>query len=42
VPEATVEHASIKDLIAQTEAVEPGGELYDAMVKVLACEEAVE
>jgi len=36
VPEATVEHASLKDLIAQIEAVEPGGELYDAKVKVLA------
>ena len=36
VPEATVEHASLKDLIAQIEAVEPGGEMYDAKVKVLA------
>ena len=35
-PEATVEHASLKDLIAQIEAVEPGGEMYDAKVKVLA------
>ncbi len=35
VPEATVEHASLKDLIAQLEGVEPGGELYDAKVKVL-------
>lgn len=35
VPEATVEHASVKDLIAQIEAVEPGGEMYDAKVKVL-------
>lgn len=36
VPEATVEHASLKDLIAQIEAVEPGGEMYAAKVKVLA------
>lgn len=35
VPEATVEHASIKDLIAQIEGVEPDGEVYDAKVKVL-------
>ena len=35
VPEATVEHASLKDLIAQIEAVEPDGEMYDAKVKVL-------
>lgn len=35
VPEATVEHASVKDLIAQIEGVEPDGELYDAKVKVL-------
>lgn len=35
VPEATVEHASLKDLIAQIEGVEPDGELYDAKVKVL-------
>ncbi len=35
VPEATVEHASLKDLIAQLEAVEPDGEMYDAKVKVL-------
>jgi hemerythrin superfamily protein len=36
VPEATVEHASVKDLIAQIEGVEPDGEIYDAKVKVLA------
>jgi DNA-binding FrmR family transcriptional regulator len=30
-----VEHASLKDLIAQIEAVEPDGEMYDAKVKVL-------
>jgi hemerythrin superfamily protein len=35
VPEATVEHASLKDLIAQIETVEPAGEMYDAKVKVL-------
>ena len=35
VPEATVEHAGVKDLIAQLEGVEPGGEMYDAKVKVL-------
>lgn len=35
VPEATVEHASLKDLIAQIEGVEPDGELYAAKVKVL-------
>lgn len=35
VPEATVEHASVKDLIAQLEGVEPDGEMYDAKVKVL-------
>lgn len=36
VPEATVEHASVKDLVAQLEGAEPGGEMYDARVKVLA------
>ncbi len=35
VPEATVEHAGVKSLIAQLEGVEPDGELYDAKVKVL-------
>jgi hemerythrin superfamily protein len=35
VPEATVEHASVKDLIAQIEGGEPDGENYDAKVKVL-------
>src|SRR5688500_2706136 len=33
--EATVEHGSIKDLIAQLEDAEPGDELVDARVKVL-------
>jgi hemerythrin superfamily protein len=36
VPEATVEHASVKDLIAQVKGVEPDGEMYDAKVKVMA------
>ena len=35
VPEATVEHAGVKDLIAQLEGVEPDGEMYDAKVRVL-------
>lgn len=35
VPEATVEHTSVKDLIAQLEGAEPDGEMYDAKVKVL-------
>ena len=35
VPEATLEHASVKDLIAQLEGFEPNGEMYDAKVKVL-------
>jgi hemerythrin superfamily protein len=35
VPEATVEHASVKSLIAQVEGVEPDGEDYDAKVKVM-------
>ena len=35
VPEATVEHASVKDLIAQVQGQEPGGEAYDAKVKVM-------
>ncbi|HEX5738058.1 MAG TPA: hemerythrin domain-containing protein [Hydrogenophaga sp.] len=35
VPEATVEHASLKDLIAQIEDIEPDGEMFDAKVKVL-------
>lgn len=36
VPEATVEHGGIKELIAQLEGVEPDGEIYDAKVQVLA------
>jgi hemerythrin superfamily protein len=35
VPEATVEHASVKDLIAQVEGVPAGGEMYDARVRVM-------
>ena len=35
VPEATVEHSSVKELIAQVEGVEPDGEMYDAKVKVM-------
>jgi hemerythrin superfamily protein len=35
VPEARVEHATVKDLIAQIEGVEPDGEMFDAKVKVL-------
>ena len=35
VEEATVEHASAKDLIAQIEGMDPSAELYDAKVKVL-------
>lgn len=35
VPEATVEHGSVKDLIAQVKGVEPDGEMYDARVKVM-------
>jgi hemerythrin superfamily protein len=35
VPEATVEHASLKELMAQVEGKEPDGELFDAKIKVL-------
>ncbi len=35
IPEATVEHATMKHLIAQIEGIEPDGEMYDAKVKVL-------
>ena len=35
VPEAVVEHAGVKALISQLEGLEPGGEMYDAKVKVL-------
>lgn len=33
--EAVVEHASAQELIAEIERMDPGEELYDAMVKVL-------
>jgi hemerythrin superfamily protein len=35
VPEAAVEHAGVKDMIAQIRGVEPDGARYDAKVKVL-------
>jgi hemerythrin superfamily protein len=35
IPEAIVEHATLKDLIAQIDGVEPDGEMFDAKVKVL-------
>lgn len=35
VPEATVEHATLKDLLAQVEGEEPDGEMFDAKIKVL-------
>jgi len=35
VPEAVVEHATLKSLIAQVENIEPDGEMYDAKIKVL-------
>ena len=35
VPEANVEHAAVKDLIAQVKGVEPDGDMYDARVKVM-------
>ena len=35
VPEAVVEHATLKDLISQIEGKEPDGEMFDAKVKVL-------
>ncbi len=35
VPEATVEHTTVKDLIAQVQGAEPDGEQYDAKVKVM-------
>lgn len=35
VPEATVEHASVKELIAQVEGKEPEGEMFDARIKVM-------
>jgi hemerythrin-like domain-containing protein len=35
IPEATVEHATLKLLLAQVENVEPAGEMFDAKIKVL-------
>lgn len=35
IPEAIVEHATLKELITQIEEGEPGDELYNAKVKVL-------
>ena len=35
VPEALVEHASLKALIAEVEGVEPEGEMFDAKIKVM-------
>ena len=35
IPEATVEHATLKLLIAQVEGVEPDGEMFDAKIKVM-------
>lgn len=36
IPEATVEHETLKYLIAQIQSEAPNGEVYDAKVKVLA------
>jgi iron-sulfur cluster repair protein YtfE (RIC family) len=36
VPEATVEHASLKELIAQVKDKEPDGEMFDARIQVMA------
>ena len=35
VPEATVEHATLKSLIAEVEGAEADGEMFDAKVKVM-------
>jgi len=35
IAEATVEHATLKGLIAQVEGVEPDGEMFDAKIKVM-------
>jgi hemerythrin superfamily protein len=35
VPEATVEHATLKELIAQVQDKEPDGEMFDAKIKVM-------
>src|SRR5690606_31930469 len=36
VPEATVEHGTLKQLIADVEGKEPEGEMFDARIKVMA------
>ena len=35
IPEATVEHATLKALIGQVEGIEPDGEMFDAKIKVM-------
>ncbi|MGZ4993729.1 MAG: hemerythrin domain-containing protein [Methylobacter sp.] len=35
IPEARVEHATLKSLISQVEGIEPDGEMFDATIKVL-------
>ena len=35
IPEATVEHATLKDLISQVEGIKPDGEMFDAKIKVM-------
>lgn len=35
IPEAIVEHATLRELIAQVEGKEPAGEMFDAKIKVL-------
>lgn len=35
VPEATVEHATLKGLISQVEGIKPDGEMYAAKIKVM-------
>ncbi len=35
VPEAMVEHSTLKDLIAEVKGVQPNGDMYDAKVKVM-------
>lgn len=35
IPEALVEHATLKDLISQVEGMEPDGEMFDAKIKVM-------
>lgn len=35
VPEAIVEHSTLKDLIAAVKGIEPNGDMYDAKIKVM-------